>query len=58
MRSPSPSTIVLPITYNRSMYTPNYTTDALLGVELIVPPGFNPVQVATELGSSASNVYI
>ena len=55
MASPSPSTIV-PITYIRTMYAPHYTTDALLGVEFTIPPGFNPVQVATELGSSASNV--
>lgn len=43
-----------PIAYNRTIYTPtDYTTD----VEATVPPSFNPVQVATELGSSASNVY-
>ena len=45
-----------PITYNRTMYTPYYATDALVDVEVTVPPGFSPVQVATELGSSASNV--
>lgn len=34
----------------------HYTSDAPVDVEAIIPPGFNPVQVATELGSSASNV--
>ena len=36
----------------------HYINEAVLGVEATVPPGFSPVQEATELGSSASNVCV
>jgi hypothetical protein len=48
---------VLPRNLQQDNVHPHYANDALLDVEVTVPPGFNPVQVATELGSSASNVY-
>ena len=47
---------MLPHNLQQDNVQPLYTTGALVDIEVTVPPGFNPVQVATELGSSASNV--
>ena len=53
-----PTTIVLPRNLQQDNVHPHYAADVLLAAAVTVPPGFTPVQVATELGSSASNVCV